>query len=287
MELYIINKDGESLDLLNNSKYFIMTKCEALHGIDTELAEIDSPYIDGSQIEHVKALPRGISLTLKLVPDIRDSIDFVTSIIKSKQYVTLHEIEKNRDITIKGVVKIPPYTRMLSMCELTLDIYCPAPYWQDLNDVIGSIAMQIALLNFPSPNGQYLPYSIGRPFSVVNLDLEKTYNNNGDTTTGMLIYVNAIGELKNPTIHCSTGEQNGYSMTINYTLNEGDEVIINTNRGQKSIMLNGSINLLQYLTFTGDDWLQLETGDNTFNITADDDTESNAYFTITFKRKYE
>ena len=108
MKLILTNKNGETLDLLNNDNYFILSACDALHGIETDIATADSPYLDGSIIESVKALPRGISMTFKLIPDIRQSIDFFTSVVKSKQYVTLTETENEREITIKGIATIPP-----------------------------------------------------------------------------------------------------------------------------------------------------------------------------------
>ena len=297
MELILINKDNETLDLLNNTQYFILSKCEALHGIDTEIQDVTSPYLDGTIIENVKALPRGISMTFKLIPDIKGSIDFFTSIVKSKQWVTLQETENNNTITIQGVVTIPPYTRMMSMCEIQLNIYCGQPYWEDLNQVIADISMFVPLLNFPIPNGQYFTQT-GRVFSVVDVNATKTFTNKGDVSVGMNIKITALDVVTNPCIACSSGEQNGFYMYLAVTLNANDEVEINTTRGNKYIKINGSTTyhaypVLSYLRFNGTDWLQLETGDNTFNVgTFDTSTNrvipnEDIYFTITYKRRYE
>ena len=37
MQLLLTNKNGNTLDLLNNRNTFILYKANALHGIDTEL----------------------------------------------------------------------------------------------------------------------------------------------------------------------------------------------------------------------------------------------------------
>lgn len=289
MELILTNKNGETLDLLNNDGRFILTKCDALHGIDTDIGTSESPYMDGAIIENVKALPRGISMTFKLVPDIRESIDFFTNIVKSKQYVTLTEKEKEREIAIKGIATIPPYTRMLSACEIELDIYCGQPYWEDLRQLVADISLFIDLLYFPI-EGQYFTPT-GRPFGAIDLDMEKTFDNDGDTAVGMIIRITALSEVVNPRISCSSGEQNGFYMQLNLTLSSNDEVEISTVKGNKYIKINGSETyngqpVLSYLTFVGTDWLQLETGKNTFNVSATSGEES-LYFTISYKRKYE
>lgn len=291
MKLSIINKNNEILDLLNNTNKFILFKAEALHGIETDISESESPYMDGSNIDIVKALPRGIELTFKLVGEVKDSINFFTKYIKSKQFVTLREIEDDKDIIIKGVATIPPYSRMLQDCELTLTIYCGQPYWEDINYVVEIISEKIDLLFFPI-NGQYFT-SIGRPFGVIDTSLEKTFINKGDVSVGMLLSLVALGKVTKPRISCSSGEQNGWYMQLNLTLQSNDEVKINTVKGNKYITINGSDSyngkpILSYLEFKGLDWLQLETGANTFNVsTSGGATNSNVYFNINYKARYE
>lgn len=295
MKLILTNKNGETLDLLNSDNHFILSACEALHGVETDIATADSPYLDGAIIEGVKALPRGISMTFTLIPDIRASIDFFTSVVKSKQYVTLTETENDREITIKGIATIPPYSRMEAACKIELEIYCGQPYWEDLNYIIGEISYSLPKLFFPISTGQYFTgvdgYKGGRVFSVVNTDKEKTFDNMGDVAVGMKITIVAWGEVVNPRISCSTGEQNGFYMQLNVTLQDNDEVEINTARGNKYIKINGSqtykgLPVLSYLEFNGTDWLQLETGKNTFNISASSG-ENNVYFSLSYKARYE
>jgi hypothetical protein len=289
MELVLTNKNGQSLDLLNNDNRFILTDCDALHGIDTDIQTTELPYLDGVEIGNVKALPRGISMTFKLVPDIRESIDFFTSIVKSKQQVTLRESEGGRDISINGIATIPPYSRMMSACEIKLDLYCGQPYWEDVQSVVTAISLAIDLLNFPS-EGQWFA-SVGRPFGVIDKSLEKTFYNDGDTSVGMVIRITALGNVVNPRISCSTGGQNGWYMEFSSAIGENDEIEISTTRGKKYVKVNGKDSFngtpcLYYMKFVGNDWLQLETGYNTFNVSAKSG-EQNVFFTISYSRRYE
>jgi len=291
MKLTLINKNNQILDLLNNRDKFILSGAEGLHGVETEIAETETPYIDGSIVESVKALPRGIELTFTLRGNIQASIDYITSFIKSKQYVTLREINGERDITIKGIITVPPYSRMLQSCKMVLTVYCAQPYWEDINYFVETIKEFLDLLNFPL-EGQYFT-ATGRPFGAINLDLTKSFENKSDTAVGMLITIVALGEVVNPRISCDTGEQKGWYMQLNLTLQNNDELKINTVKGDKYITINGldTYNgepILNYLEWQGDEWLQLETGANTFSVTTEDGaTNSNLHFSLIYKGRYE
>lgn len=294
MELILINKNGQSLDLLNSKHRFILKSAEALHGIETDIAETESPYTDGSEIESVRALPRGIELTFKLRGNVKQAIDYFTSVVKSKQWVTLREIENGRDITIKGIATIPPYTRMVQSCEIALSIYCGQPYWQDAELIVDALAKEIELLNFPM-EGQYFTLT-GRPFGAIDTDMEKTFENNSDVAVGMQLEILALGSVVNPRITCNSGEQLGWYMQLNLTLKANDEVIINTVKREKSITINGletynNEPILNALEFQGLDWLQLEQGSNIFNITSEINGErvpsETVYFTVKYRGRYE
>lgn len=291
MQLTLTNKNNQILDLLNNRDKFILSAAEGLHGIETDIAESETPYTDGTTIESVKALPRGIELVFILRGDIKASIDYFTSIVKSKQFVTLREVEGDRDIAIKGVATIPPYSRMLQTCKISLSIHCGQPYWEDVAYFVQIISEYIDLLNFPV-DGQYFPV-IGRPFGAIDTDLTKTFENKSDTSVGMVIEIVAKGEVVNPRIVCATGGQVGWYMQLNITLQADDYLEISTVKSNKYITINGleTYNgepILNYLEWQGEDWLQLETGENTFSVTTEGGaTNSNVYFSLIYKGRYE
>lgn len=291
MKLTLINKNNQVLDLLNSRDRFVLSGAEGMHGIETSIAENETAYTDGATIESVKAMPRGIELTFTLRGNIKASIDYFTSIVKSKQYVTLREVDGERDITITGIATIPPYSRMLQTCKITLTVYCGQPYWEDLNYIVESISQYIGLLCFPLVNGQYFT-QIGRPFGAIDLSLTRTFTNTSDTAVGMLITITALGEVVNPRISCSSGEQNGWYMQLNLSLQADDKLEINTVKGNKYVTINGvdTYNgepILNYLEWYGNDWLQMETGANTFSVTTGGETKSNVIFNLIYKGRYE
>ena len=291
MKLTLINKNNQILDLLNNRDKFILSGAEGLHGIETDIAESESPYTDGSTVDSVKALPRGIELTFTLRGNIQKSIEYFTNVIKSKQYVTLREVNGERDIVIKGIATIPPYSRLLQSCKITLSVYCSQPYWEDIAYFVETISEYIAFLTFPQMGQYFTEY--GRPFGAIDTSLTKTIDNKGDTAVGMLITIVALGEVVNPRISCDTGEQKGWYMRLNLTLKNEDELKINTVKNDKYITVNGldTYNgepILNKLEWQGEDWLQLETGENTFSVTTEGGaTNSNVHFSLIYKGRYE
>lgn len=289
MELIFENKSGQRLDLLNNRKYFKLTAAEGLHGVETEFSETESPYTDGSTVDNVRVLPRGIALKFALRGDVAASLEYFHNVVKSKQIGTLIKRENERETKIQGRVTVPLYSRVSDAVAVELQLYCGQPYWEDVQEFVGTISEVVDLLYFPE-NGRGFP-SEGVPFGLINTANEQTFANDGDTSVGMTIVINAGGEVATPRISCSTGTQNGWYMQINTTLNDGDELIISTHRGSKSITINGNayingVPILSLLEYRGNDWLQIETGENTFNITSDTDN-AKVYFYIYFSRRWE
>lgn len=286
MELYLINKNNEVLDLLNNKDKFILKAADGLHGIDTTISENESPYMDGTNIEYVKALPRQIELTFLLRGNIMQSLYYFTSFVKSKQLVTLREVENGRDINIVGIATIPPYSRMMRSCSITLTIYCAQPYWYDTNYTVGESDNVIKLLTFPV-NGQYFTID-GQALGEITNSNTKTLVNNGDVDVGAVFVFEATGTVKNLQLSCDSGNQKGWYLLLETTLSSGNSVVISTVKGDKYITINGSTTseILNALKFYGTDWLQLEQGANEFSLSADSGAE-NVYFNATYKRMYE
>lgn len=289
MKLIYKNNRGVELDLLNNQDHFVIVGADNLHGVELDFAESASPYIDGTSVDNVRAASRGIVLTFQFVGDVQAGVDLFTSVIKSKQVGYLTETDENgREIRIKGVVKVPPYTRLSDACQIQLELYCGQPYWQDVEAVVNQISATIDLLYLPEDGRGFPPEGV--PFGEINVERSRTIVNDGDTSVGMKISIVALDSTSNPRISCSTGTQNGWYMELALDMAAGDEVIISTERGNKYITLNGSqyvgsTPILSLLTVKGDDWLQLEQGENTFNITASDDTL--LYFNLEYRRRYE
>ena len=108
--------------------------------------------------------------------------------------------------------------------------------------------------------------------------MTKAYFNDGDASTGVIITIKALGNVTNPVINKA-----GQFIGVTDSLANGDVVVIDTNKGHKTITKNG-VSILNKIK-AGSTFIQMETGDNVFVINADSGA-GNMYFNITFKRRF-
>jgi hypothetical protein len=131
-------------------------------------------------------------------------------------------------------------------------------------------------------------------FGAIENETEKTVYYDGDAEIGIVITIHALGEARNITIY-NTGTRE--VMRIDTTkiqeitgsgIIAGDDIIISTVRGEKTItLLRGGhyINILNALD-KGSDWFTLTKGDNVFAYVAEYGSE-NLQFKIENKIIYE
>ena len=101
----------------------------------------------------------------------------------------------------------------------------------------------------------------------------------GDVETGVVITIVALGAVTNPKITNADGQYIG----VNDSMVANDKIIINTNKGHKTIYKNG-VSILNKIK-AGSTFIQMATGENQFTIGADSGA-GNMYFNITFKRQF-
>ena len=92
--------------------------------------------------------------------------------------------------------------------------------------------------------------------------------NIGDVDTGLSIYITARGEVVNPVIYDATS---GGSIGLNVTLQNRDQVIINTNSGYRSVKLVSGATETNIIDKVDPDptWFILHPGENIFSYDAD------------------
>ena len=171
-------------------------------------------------------------------------------------------------------------TDAISQYPLQVGIYTPTGGTWD-NDTVYPM-IRYASITDDTWESYFKP---GIEFSSILTYVEKSIINNGDLDTGVVITIEAIGQVVTPKIYnIDTSE----SMILNTTLQDGDLVTINTRRGEKSITLlrNGvTTNLIGALA-DGSSWFELVPNDNLFTIAADSLAE-NMVVTFTIVNQYE
>ena len=280
-KLLYIGKNGNVLDLFNN-EYFILTHADGLTDVSSNVSTSTTPYMDGDTVNNVRSVPRGIVLDLRIKQGVvvEEAKRFILQTIKPKQSGKLQLTQIDRMTEIAGVVENVTMPRFTDTAIMQVTLYCSEPYWSDVSFMEVELARVLDLHCFPiDTNGLAFPLE-GVPFGEFEINNTRTYTNDGDADCGMIITIVANAEAINPTLYKSDGSYIG----INDTLVTGDKVIINTNRGNKTITKNG-ISIFDKIK-KGSTFLQMETGDNEFTIDSDGGTEGNLYFTLSFKRRF-
>lgn len=176
-----------------------------------------------------------------------------------------------------------------------ISIICPDPYFysasEDGDNVTNFYSID-PMFEFPFSNE-----SLTEPllvFGEIQIKTEGVITYSGDSEIGVMIYIHAIGPAEHINIYNTETRE---VMTIDTAKLEkltgrgliaGDDIVINTLKGEKSITLvrdGVSYNILNCLD-KNTDWFTLVKGDNIFAFTADSGV-TNLQFRIENKVIYE
>lgn len=176
-----------------------------------------------------------------------------------------------------------------------ISIICPDPYFysasEDGDNVTDFYSID-PMFEFPFSN-ESLTESL-LVFGEIQIKTEGVITYSGDSEIGVMIYIHAIGPAEHINIYNTETRE---VMTIDTVKLEkltgrgliaGDDIIINTLKGEKSITLvrsGVSYNILNCLD-KNTDWFTLVKGDNIFAFTADSGV-TNLQFRIENKVIYE
>lgn len=277
MELNISTAFG-TLPLWDNP-YFICSDVDGMTVVDVSVASNTVYSKDGDTITNMQAQPREIVIDLTIKPDVdvEAARAYIMQYIKPKQPATLLMRYNRNDEQSKAItgrvsrIEMPRFSDSI-VAQITL--YCSQPYWEDAEFIIKNIS------NFINMHQFAIAWSEPQPMGAYDTTRTKEFVNRGDASVGMIVTITAHGSVTNPALY---NNATGAYIGLTDTLAAGDEVVINTIKGQKSITKNG-VNVLSKLR-AGSAWLQLDVGSNVFLIDADKGA-GEMYFTIVFKQAY-
>lgn len=299
----VTNYLGDSIKLELGSPEQSGFLIKSVSGLGPSKANVNTTEIstnDGSIFNSARLSQRNIVFEFIFVETVNgESIEDVRQ--KSYKYFP---IKKNLELLIETdnrIVKTIGYVEsnepniFSSQEGAQISIICPDPYLYSAGaDGINTTIFYgvESVFDFPFCNE-----SLTEPLIVFGNIHDKTENvitYNGDSEIGIIIQIHAIGEASNIVIYnIGTRESMKIDTTKLVTLTgsgivAGDDIIINTSKGEKSITLmraGKSINILNCLD-KGMDWFSLTKGDNIFAFVAESGT-TNLQFQIKNRIIYE
>lgn len=279
MKLDYISANGSIMHLTGNPK-FKLSNVDGMTSASVSIASSTASSMDGDFVNNKRTNPRSIILDLAIESDVENTKRYIFRYVKPKQKAIIRWSQNDREVQIEGIVEQIEMARFTVGAIMQITIYCSQPYWEDIEYLVQEISEVLDMHYFTNYEDDMLYFEEdGAPFGEYDVNRTKVFENSGDVEVGLEIRIIALGEVSNPKISNSKGEFIG----INTTLNAGDEVVINTAKGNKTISLNGQ-NVLSKI-MEKSTWLQLPTGEEEFTIDSDGN-ESNMYFTVIYKQRF-
>lgn len=271
---------------------FLIRSVSGLGPAKASINAIEISTNDGSLFNSARLNQRNIVFDLIFIESVnRESIEDIRQ--KSYKYFPMKKnltivIETdNRIVKTVGYVESNEPNIFSSQEGAQISIICPDPFFYSAGEdgTIKTVFYGIdAEFEFPFSNE-----SLTEPLLLLGTMQIKTENNiyyPGDAEIGITIKIHALGDVSNVTIYNSGTRE---IMKINtdklismtgYGIVAGDDIIISTLKGDKSITLireGVSTNILNSLA-KDTDWFTLAKGDNIFAFGADEGTSNLQFF---------
>lgn len=257
--LIVKNAANKTLNLTDNPNYF--TVAEGFNAITANVNTTASAIGHGSVFNSTKLTNRNITLQIILRGDIEASRIALYKFFSPLFKLTFYYENEHRKVHISGYVESFDCNPNVSNETVNISIICNKPFLLDDYKNIQALSYKSNCFCFP-----FAIPAAGVPFGKVNSNYETVVTNEGDVEIGCLIILHASNSISAPiTI---TNHLNRQYFELNTDMTRDDVIIINTNVGEKSVLLyrNGEeINLFSHVS-DDSSWLQLYPGENIFSI---------------------
>lgn len=267
---------GESLEMELARPEVSGLAITSIDGLGPVKATINTSEIatgDGALYNSAKLETRNIVLNLdfRFGKDIEDVRHITYKYFPIKRYITLTFETDHRTLDAFGYVEANEPDIFQEHETAQISIICPDPYFYATN------GKTLTLFSGVNPKFEFPFENNSAKNKLINFgDIVHMYENvikyKGDASVGIIITIHALDYVKDIVIYnAGTREVIRLNTDFIQTLTgqaygAGDDIIINTKRGEKSItLLRGGLttNILNCLG-KGSSWFQLSKGDNIF-----------------------
>ena len=286
--LIYVNERGENLTFCTASNYHVNIEKDVtgLSDISNDIVSIISMGQDGNTEIGSRIAARDIEIVGHINERDREAIHRLRrrmNRILNPQFEgrLIYEFGDVRRVIDCSIQESSPDVASPVLSRFILQVFCSNPFWREDTDTRQDIATWIGGFEFPIdrpdddlPQGLEIPQDPDDPTTAIweigwrEPSLIVNVFNGGDVRAGMRIDFRALGHLVNPTLlNVVTGE----FIRINFEMQAGDVITVNTSWGEKSVTLRrGGVESDAFRFLDPDSrYLQLAVGDNIFRYDAD------------------
>lgn len=301
-----VNFKGESIkmDLFHpESSGFIIIKIDGIGPGKATVTKNDSKVYDGGTITSARLPSRNIKMEIQFlwVNSIEDVRHKSYKYFPLKKPITLIFETDTRTVEIEGVVESNEPDIFSSEESTNISIICPDPYFYASGENARSkteFSGINAMFEIPSDTG-YSNESLTEALTEIStlyVQSERGIMNYGEVDIGVVISIKPLAIVKGilTISNVTLGQNMSFDLNKIKTITEqdfhlGDELIINTLRGKKSVTLvreGKNYNALSCID-TRTDWIYLTSGENTFTYYLDGEGIEDLQFSVTNSILYE
>ena len=275
------NTNGETLSLTGNESCWQVLSIGGLNPAPATVNLTNIAGMDGSKFNSSKLNTRNLVIMLRLNGNVEENRLNLYRFFRTKENVIFYYQNGSRDVSIAGIVETVECDLFSRGEIMQISIICPYPYFKSIYEVIVDISNQAAMFTFPFSINSDNPI----PFSSYLDNRITNVPNRSEAETGVKIEIDILAAVEKIEIaNTDTGE----TMTLVYTFQEGDRVVIDTEKGSKSILLirEGVTSNLFTAMSEGSSFFQLKVGDNHFTYSVDSGAHDADVF-ILFRYNYQ
>lgn len=301
-----VNFKGESIkmDLFHpESSGFIIIKIDGIGPGKATVTKNDSKVYDGGTITSARLPSRNIKMEIQFlwVNSIEDVRHKSYKYFPLKKPIKLIFETDTRTVEIEGVVESNEPDIFSSEESTNISIICPDPYFYASGENARSkteFSGINAMFEIPSDTG-YSNESLTEALTEIStlyVHSERGIMNYGEVDIGVVISIKPLAIVKGilTISNITLGQNMSFDLNKITTITEhdfhlGDELIINTLRGKKSVTLvreGKNYNALSCID-TRTDWIYLTSGENTFTYYLDGEGIEDLQFSVTNSILYE
>lgn len=263
--LKIENVKGSILELTDQEENFQISNIEGLTPPNATINTSSYANGDGSSFNSSKISNREIVITVYINGDVQKNRLTLYKYFRNKEWCKIYYTDEKRDVYIEGYVQTFESPIFVQKQVAQISIICPDPYFKDMDIIVESISKTLKKFTFP------FSINVDEPIAFSTVEINKVTNiiNDSESETGLIVSVTFLGTVNKLEIrNVDTGEK----FIIEYEFNKNDKLVINCNRGSKSVTLTRDAveyNLIPYVQ-SGSLFFQLGIGDNNFSFLADE-----------------
>lgn len=267
--LIVQTQNGEILDFAKSTDKYDILSVEGISSPDTTINTSNLYFGDGCVVNSTKVEKRNIVINLNIKKPIEKNRIELYRFFACNANITLYWSNDTRDTYIAGFVEKFETNLFDKVQQPQISIICPQPYFISTDTDIVKFSENEELFEFP--------FSIEYPPGVAMSEIKSQKVQSvdvGEAVTGIKIKISAVGgSVKNPSI---TNRTTGETFTVEYTMSQNQQLLINSTIGEKSIyLLNGSTkNNILARRKLGSKWTTCLPGQNYFSCDAETGAEN-------------